>query len=266
MLLDTREAPVATDDKALDPAAAEADALWDALQLERAPSPIDKPGTLISKQETFATTDGTDQTLDVLQGIARDGVADPGHVYIYDPETGERSITSGNQLRQQLTKRDPFTNKVMFVQRNPGKTPVRGTARCLLHPENPEGRRWLDMGLKPCSKPGFWRNEAEALRHLRVKHKSQWEVIEQIRQRDERNETREQSALLNRALTALLERESTGRPAPAPPVPQAVIVPGAGAPLQSVVLPATAAEPIIVPARKPGRPKGSRARAKPKGA
>lgn len=244
------EAPIPSDD-VVDPAKAEADALWAELQMEKAPSPIDPAGTLISKQESFGTTDGTDQTLDVLQGIARDGVAQAGHFYIYDPRTGDRSVTNGNQLRQQLTKRDPFTGELMFTARDPGKRPPKGTHPCLLHPDHPDSARWLEMGLKPCTKRGYFRNEAEALLHCQRKHRSQWQIIEQLRQRDERAETREQAALLNRALTTLLERQ-----APPEPIPQAVIVrPENPQPPQEVVLPA--AKPIVV-RNKGGRPKGSR--------
>jgi hypothetical protein len=259
-LIRAAEPAVGTDERTPNPEKAEADALWAQIdRLERAPDVLDAAGTTLDSVGSFDTVapgevplrgDGSGgvETLATPQRVSEKTSA--GHFYIYNPRTGDRSITNGNQLRQQLTKRDPFDGGLMFVPKDPGIRPKTGTFRCLLHPKNPESARWLAMGLAACTKRGTFQNEAEAMRHLRRKHKSQWEIMEEVRKDTERSEDRQQSKVLSQALAALLERQAAPAPAAAEPIPQAVIVPA-----QSSSQPAAVV--VEPPKNRGGRPKGS---------
>ena len=261
-LIRAAEPAVATEDRTPSPDKAEADALFAQIdRLERAPDVIDAAGTTLDSVASFDTVapgevplrgDGSGgiETLATPQRISQKSSA--GHFYIYNPRTGDRSVTNGNQLRQQLTKRDPFTGELMFVPRDPGIRPRVGTHYCLLHPKNPESAKWLAMGLTACLKRGAFQSEAEARRHLQRKHRSQWEIMEQVRGETERDESRSQAVLLSKAVALLVERQAV---APVESIPQAVIVRSENPqPPQEVVLPASAA-----PVRnKGGRPPKNR--------
>jgi hypothetical protein len=129
-----------------------------------------------------------DSTLDTPMILS--GVKSAGVVYIYDTRTGERSRTNRNMLPTQLMKKREDGSSV-FTEYDPGITPVRGALKCMLHPDlrkdNPDYARW---GLQTCPKANL-SSPQEVKSHMRLRHKREWETIEDNRIEREKNEDRQ---------------------------------------------------------------------------
>lgn len=123
---------------------------------------------------------------------------DAGLVTIWDVKTGEPSLTNRNMLPTQLRKLSPDGQR-MFTLVKPNITPVRGTHKCLLHPDDPNRAEYDKMGFPTCRKTGmlslYYVNT-----HMRIRHKTCWETIEQMREREEKRIDRDLQRDIQRRL------------------------------------------------------------------
>lgn len=109
-----------------------------------------------------------------------------GYVIVYSTETGEPSLCNRNMLPAQLRKRND-KGAVAFTTRKPNVAPHRGTIRCLLHADRREPMH-DEMGLPTCPKANLT-SDFQVRMHMQRRHKSAWDALEEIRLRNEREET-----------------------------------------------------------------------------
>lgn len=112
-----------------------------------------------------------------------------GHVYIYDTETRERSITNRNMLQAQLEKKRPDGSSA-FTTVAPLQPPARGTFKCLLHKDQPERAHYDTLGLPTCPKaniPSLYM----VGQHMAHRHSTANATIESEREAREKAEDRE---------------------------------------------------------------------------
>jgi len=141
---------------------------------EAAAEPGQKVGSVIS--------DGSD---DGFPAIVKD-MTSAGWVYIYDRKTGERSVCNKNMLSSALKKKRG--NEFVFTTIKPSIEPVRGTHKCMLHPDNKNRKHYDEMGLPVCMKSNLT-SPFQVTRHMQKRHKVEWatiqsEIQEQKEQRD----------------------------------------------------------------------------------
>ena len=142
-------------------------------------------------------------------------VETPGRVKVWDIETGEVSyvLSSPDYLRMQLQKVNSVTGKRIFTTIKPAIEPFRGSELCPLHMNAPESAEYRRLGLPVCKKSNL-RNPGEAERHLRLKHKDSYEMLEQRRQREIEGEER----AVRKATIAAFARPEPSATAPTKPV------------------------------------------------
>ena len=124
-----------------------------------------------------------------------------GYVYVWDNRTGERSTINRNMLETQLKKRRPDGSRV-FTTIDP-KIPVKsGNVKCLLHPGNPDRKKYEHLLYNTCRKENL-RNDYQALRHLQKRHPDEYKAIQEEDRRLEKEEEREfRKALVGQAKKA----------------------------------------------------------------
>ena len=137
---------------------------------------------------------GSDETdIDMGHGDLRGtlSIESAGWVKVWDMRTGEESKVLGHPdyLRRQLQKLDPGTGKRIFTTVKPSFKPFRGSALCPLHRDAPEFSEYQKRGYPVCRKSNL-RNDAEAERHLRIKHSDTFLMMERTRQREIEEEER----------------------------------------------------------------------------
>ena len=118
-------------------------------------------------------------------------VETPGRVKVWDIETGEVSyvLSSPDYLRMQLQKVNPETGKRIFTTIKPAIEPFRGSELCPLHMDAPESVEYRRLGFPVCKKSNL-RNPGEAERHMRLKHKDSFLMLESLRTRQIEEEER----------------------------------------------------------------------------
>jgi hypothetical protein len=135
-------------------------------------------------------------------------VNEPGWATVYHTRTGEARVVMSQPgyLRQLLQKvhTDPdypeWLGKPAFTDRDPGFRPEFGQFKCMLHSDSPDRERYDAMGLPHC-RAGKLRSRYDVTRHMQHKHRDEWGIIEDERERAERQEDREwQRSILERAV------------------------------------------------------------------
>lgn len=130
---------------------------------------------------------------DLPTPMVADSLVSAGHIYVWHTQTGERSTINRNMLALQLSKKIKLAdNKVVraFSTSPPaGVTPVRGTLRCRLHPQDPHRKEYDRVGFPTCSKENL-KTLSDVDQHMRARHKREWESIEKDRAERERQEDR----------------------------------------------------------------------------
>ena len=111
-----------------------------------------------------------------------------GYVYVYDVRTGSQSRVNRNMLPAQLEKRDE-NNARIFTTIKPDIEPPKGTYRCLLHGDDPNRAHYDQMGLARCNKSTLV-SEYQVNRHMAVRHRTEWETIQQEQMQAEKDEER----------------------------------------------------------------------------
>ena len=132
-----------------------------------------------------------------------------GYVYVYDTETGERSVINRNMLETQLSKLRPDGTR-FFTTVKPAFEPKRGTLKCLLHKDDPDRGQYDSWGFPTCNKSNLI-SEFQVNRHAQIRHRMEWQTIYDERERKEKEEERDfQRQLLGIATQA---RPATQGPA-----------------------------------------------------
>ena len=98
-----------------------------------------------------------------------------GYSYVYNIETGDRSLVNNNMLAAQLKKKKD--GKRVFTTTEPTNIVKRPGLKCYLHPDDPNREHYNEMGLTTCKKSNLI-NEFQKTRHMQRKHKDEWAAIE----------------------------------------------------------------------------------------
>jgi len=133
-----------------------------------------------------------------------------GWVYVYDTQTGNRSVINRNMLPQQLEKRRSNGTYVFSTRKPEGVTPVKGTLKCFLHEDDPNRENHDRMGFVRCTKSNFI-SELDRSRHMRTRHPRAHATLENERVREERAEERLERRALTESIKAMAESNSRGK-------------------------------------------------------
>lgn len=126
-----------------------------------------------------------------------------GWSIVYHRKDRDARIVNNNMRKQVLDTRDAQKGLV-FQANKPTQSPFRGALLCRLHVEDEKRTSWDELGLPVCKKSNM-RTPLDVRMHMQHKHKIEWQAIEEIRQRVERDEDR---ALQQRILSLAAERTS----------------------------------------------------------
>lgn len=121
-------------------------------------------------------------------------ISGPGYVWIWDTRTFKKVPVLYYMLPSKLRQRRP-DGSYRFTTTDPGKQPVRGTIKCMLHKDSPERAHYDELGFRVCIKDNIT-NDYQLKQHMRKKHPQEWAAIEEARKEKERQEDRELQRLL----------------------------------------------------------------------
>ena len=147
----------------------ENDALIQQMIQDAKPAP--EPGTAIKGQVIHSGDDTLESPM-----IGKD-ITSAGYVYVYDTETGDRSVINRNMLLPQLKKKKP-NGKPAFTVIDPHIKQVKGSCKCMLHPDDPKRAYYDTLGLPVCKKSNLT-SPFQVRRHMQKRHKQEWETIQE---------------------------------------------------------------------------------------
>lgn len=125
---------------------------------------------------------------------------DVGKVYIYDRKTGARSVALGYMLRELLRAKDPDTGLLRFTTRKPSFSPKLGKYKCMLHADDPNRKHYDNLGFPTCKKSNLT-SPFMVKKHMKSRHKVEFEAIEEERKDREKKEDRDfQRSIINRTV------------------------------------------------------------------
>ena len=163
---------------------------------ERAP----EPGTVPPPKSVIQSLDG-----EIPVAVVQSALDSAGYSYVYDTKTRERSIVNNNMLRSVLGRKDGQGGYV-FTTRKPTSPPDRGTTICMLHNDHPLRPKFDLMRLPTCRKANI-PSEPEMRRHMKAKHRKEYENIKEIEDR----ERQDASYAIQKATLAALEQSLARR-------------------------------------------------------
>ena len=121
-------------------------------------------------------------------------ITEAGRVWIWDTRTYQRAPCLGYMLTTKLRfKREDGSFR--WTTRDPGKLPMRGSVRCLLHPDSENREHFNELGFRVCKKDNVT-NPYQLKQHMIKKHPQEWAAIEEEKRERERQEDRELQKLL----------------------------------------------------------------------
>ena len=164
--------------------------------------PAPEPGSFNRRQVIHSPSD----TFPIDVQVA--SLESAGYVYVYDTETGERSVINRNMLETQLSKLRPDGTR-FFTTVKPAFEPKRGTLKCLLHPDDPDRGLYDSWGFTTCAKSNLI-SEFQVNRHVQIRHRMEWQTIYEERERQEKEEERN----FQRQLLGLAAQRGTQTHAP----------------------------------------------------
>ena len=129
-----------------------------------------------------------------------------GYMYIWDTESGERSLTNKNMLPTQLKKLRP-NGKRYFTTIDPGIRIKRGTHRCMLHPENANREHYDNLGFALCFKSNL-ANPYQVRRHMQKRHKDEYTAIQEEIADARREEDRDAQKLMMQTIAKVAEGQA----------------------------------------------------------
>ncbi len=118
--------------------------------------------------------------------IAR--IESAGYSWVYDTNTGVPSKVNNNMLPRALRKKRPDGSYVFSLKQT--VIPKQGVYKCLLHRDDPNREHYDKMGFAICPK-GNLSSPYHVGRHMKARHKSEWEAIESERKEAEKEEERD---------------------------------------------------------------------------
>ena len=121
-------------------------------------------------------------------------ITSAGYVYVWDTRTYDKIPILYYMLPSKLRQRRE-DGSFRFTTRDPGKLPVRGTVKCLLHKDSPDREHYDVLGFKVCPKDNIT-NLHQLRQHMTKKHSQEWKAIEEERKENERQEDRALQKLL----------------------------------------------------------------------
>jgi len=134
-----------------------------------------------------------------------------GYVSVWDTRTREYAPVLYYMLPAVL-RRKREDGSYIWTTNDPKVPPVRGSLKCMLHPDSPERSIYDSMGLRVCPKSNLT-NTYEVTQHMQKKHRKEWLAIEDVRIRRERQEDRElQRFLMQQASTNMNKGEQETKP------------------------------------------------------
>ena len=112
-----------------------------------------------------------------------------GYTRVFDTKTSVSSNINNNMLPAALRKKRP-DGSFVFTVRRPNNPPKRGIYKCLLHKDDPNRKHYDEMGFAVCSKDNL-SSPFHVRRHMKARHKVEFEAIEAERLDVEKKEERE---------------------------------------------------------------------------
>lgn len=141
--------------------------------------------------------------------ILASSVTSAGYVTVYDTQTREPSVVNQDLLGFQLRKLRADGTRA-FTRIKPKSAPVRGTLKCMLHPDNPQRREYDGIGFKTCPKANLM-TPFDVENHMKARHKKEWATLEAERMRTEKAEERAfQKQMMAALATAATAQNQTG--------------------------------------------------------
>jgi len=138
-------------------------------------------------------------------------ISSAGYVWVWDTRTYERIPILYYMLPAKMRVRRP-DGSYRFTTVDPGKKPMRGTYKCLLHKDAPDRAHYDDLGFRVCPKDDLY-NQHQVRRHMQLKHPAEWATIEEERIDREHKEDRElQRRLLGKAVGQPEVKQEEERP------------------------------------------------------
>ena len=171
-------------------------------QAEKAP----EPGTMKVRDILNAGSESLETPM-VIKSLTS-----AGYRWMYDTETGERSLTNLNMLPAQLRKLRVDGTPVFTIHK-PAVAPRQGTQKCLLHKDNPDRKHYEELGFKECPKSNL-PSQFMVEQHMAHRHRVEWATIQQERTKQREDERWEfEKAILQQAARPLA---TAPMPAPMP--------------------------------------------------
>ena len=142
----------------------------------------EEPGSFDRRQVIHSASDTFPIDIEVTS------LESAGYVYVYDTQTADRSVVNRNMLEQQLQKLRPDKTRY-FTTVKPEFELEQGKLKCLLHPDDPERSLYDSWGFAICPKANLT-SQYQVTRHVQVRHRMEWQTIQDERARIEREEER----------------------------------------------------------------------------
>uniref|UniRef100_A0A6M3K0D1 Uncharacterized protein n=1 Tax=viral metagenome TaxID=1070528 RepID=A0A6M3K0D1_9ZZZZ len=162
----------------------------DALQAE-------EPGELKVNQPV------PDGDKDIPSGVIQ--LKSAGYVWIYDTQTGDPSKVNKNMLQSKLSQKRLDGSYVFSLKQT--VIPVRGTFKCLLHPDNSNRAHYDVMGLATCWKSNLT-SPYQVERHMMKRHKVEYATINTEQGNKERMEDRDLQRRMIEAMAGRVQSPS----------------------------------------------------------
>lgn len=144
-----------------------------------------------------------------------------GYSVVYRRKTGDPGIVPANFLRFAFAKKDDNGERV-FTARDPGFRSAAGNLTCMLHKDSPVQQEFARLGLGTCRKATL-KTFYDVEMHMRHRHRQEWQIIEQERQRGDAQVQRDfQLATIEMARQSMANRVSAPEPASTPVFTEAV--------------------------------------------
>ena len=166
----------------------------------------EEPGTFDRRQVIHSASDTFPIDIQVTS------LESAGYVYVYDTLTASRSIVNRNMLEQQLKKLRPDKTRY-FTTVKPEFKLEQGKLKCLLHPDDPERSLYDSWGFAVCPKSNLT-SQYQVTRHVQVRHRMEWQTIQDERARIDREEERKEREEERAFQRSLIEFAVNGRATP----------------------------------------------------
>ncbi len=117
-----------------------------------------------------------------------------GIKWVWDTRSYEKIPVLDYMLLHVLSKRRD-DGSFRFTMNDPGKLPIKGQLKCMLHADDSQRKHFDELGFTVCKMEGI-SNKHQLLMHMKRKHPVEWETIELEKKEREREEDRALQRLL----------------------------------------------------------------------